>query len=108
GILVLVSGLGLWLDRGRRGGAIELVALVIAAPLAMLVVAPGLSPVWAALAPALVIGLLLRARDDLLHRECAIKLLWVLGPAFALSCAGIALLTIATGTTVPAEQWAVI
>jgi len=65
-----------------------------------------------AMAPALVVGLvvatLVRRREDPLHSECALKLLWVLGAAIALSWAGRALLVIATGTSVVNEQWAVL
>jgi len=109
GAVVVASGLGLWLDRGRRGGWLEMFALLTIVPLAAIAVTPlQLGPAWAALVPALVIALLLRARDDLLHSECALKLLWVMAPALALSGAGLVLLTTETGTSYAAEQWGVL
>src|SRR4030065_472856 len=63
---------------------------------------------WAALAGGLAVALLARDRDDLLHSECALKLGWVMVPALALSWAGLELLTLATGTPVVLEQWAVL
>ena len=78
-------------------------------PLAAVVVAPGGSTAaQAPLVVALVVAMLARNRRDLLHSECGVKLLWVLGPALALSWAGTELLTLATGTSVVAEQWAVL
>jgi len=105
----LASLLGLWLDRGRHGGPLELLALLRLVPLAALVA--GLwtaTPVTAVLVAALVIAMLSRARDDVLHSECALKLLWVLGPAFALSMTGVALLALSTATSVVPEQWGVL
>ncbi len=107
--LVAIATLGLWGDRVRRGGPLELLALLPLLPLVALVT--GLwtpPPAAAALVAALVVALLTRSRDDVLHSECALKLTWVLGPALALSFAGVALLAIATGTSVLAEQWAVL
>lgn len=57
---------------------------------------------------ALVVATLLRDGDLLLHGECALKLVWVMGAALALSWAGGQLLTLATGTAVVVEQWAVL
>jgi NADH:ubiquinone oxidoreductase subunit 2 (subunit N) len=86
-----------------------MVALLPLLPLVALVTglwAP--PPAAAALVAALAIALLTRSRDDVLHSECALKLMWVLGPALAVSFAGVALLAIATGTSVLGEQWAVL
>jgi NADH:ubiquinone oxidoreductase subunit 2 (subunit N) len=65
-------------------------------------------PFWVPLVVGLVVAGLARDQDDLLHGECALKLLWVMGTALALSWAGIELLTLATGTDVVLEQWAVL
>jgi len=65
---------------------------------------------WA-LAPlvaALVVAALARERPDPLPGECALKLAWVLGGAFALTAVGLALLALATGVTAPPEQWSVL
>lgn len=107
--LLVVSGLGLWLDRGRRGGWLEMATLLPMLPLVALVTGvwtPG--PAAIALVAALVVALLSRSRDDVLHSECALKLMWVLGPALAVSFAGVALLTVATATSVIHEQWGVL
>jgi NADH:ubiquinone oxidoreductase subunit 2 (subunit N) len=63
---------------------------------------------WAPLAVGLVVATLARDLDERLHGECAIKLLWVLGAACAMSWAGRELLTLATGTPFAREQWAVL
>ncbi|HEY6867490.1 MAG TPA: hypothetical protein VI792_09540, partial [Candidatus Eisenbacteria bacterium] len=78
-------------------------------PLAAIAATPARATfVLVPLAIALAVAMLARNRRDLLHSECGIKLLWVLGPALALSWAGMELLTLATGTSVIAEQWAVL
>ena len=78
-------------------------------PLAAIAATPARATfVLVPLAIALAIAMLARNRRDLLHSECGLKLLWVLGPALALSWAGMELLTLATGTSVIAEQWAVL
>ena len=69
---------------------------------------PVARPGWAPLAAGLVTAALARDRDDPLHAECSLKLLWVMGPALALSWAGLSLLTLATGTPIVIEQWAVL
>jgi hypothetical protein len=105
--MLTCSALMLGLER-RRGG-LELLYLVPLIPLAWIVVAPASASTLApALTAALVVALLSRQRDDLLHGECALKLLWVLGSALALSWAGVALLAVTTGTTRLEEQWAAI
>ncbi len=93
-------------ERGRVRAVARLAAL---APLAwMLTVAPAHLMMWPALTIGLVVAILARERDDLLHSECALKLLWVMGSAIALSWAGVELLSLVTGTATPAEQWAVL
>ena len=104
-----VSGLGLWLDRGRRGGPLEMTALLALLPLVAVVSGRWLPTLFGiVLVVGLVVALLSRSRDDVLHSECALKLLWVMGPALAVSFAGIGLLAIATGTSINVEQWAVL
>lgn len=96
------------LERGRRG-LIGMLPLVLAAPLAVAVAAaPRAELAWPALAVALVIAVLARAKDDALQTECALKMLWVMGVSIALSTAGRALLTAVTGTPLEDEQWAVL
>jgi hypothetical protein len=70
--------------------------------------APGASPSWTPLVVGVVVAALARDGDELLHGECALKLLWVMGSALALSWAGIELLSLATGTPYVREQWAVL
>jgi NADH:ubiquinone oxidoreductase subunit 2 (subunit N) len=78
-------------------------------PLAAAVaVAPYAGVQWPALATGVVVAMLARNRDSLFHSECALKLVWVMGAALALSWAGVELLTLATGTPVVIEQWAVL
>ena len=62
----------------------------------------------APLVAALVAAALARERSDPLPGECALKLVWVLGGAFALSAVGFALLALATGVIAPPEQWSVL
>lgn len=101
------SGLLLAMDRDARSRAWGMLPLLVLAPLAV-VVARGLGapPAWAPLAAGLTVALLSRAREDVLHSECALKLLWVLTTAFALSWTGHLLMVIVTGSAVPVEQWA--
>ena len=90
---------------GRRGLAPVAVLVALAFGLAM----PGRAgAIQAPLTVGVVIAELARDREDLLHGECALKLLWVMGSALALSWAGLELLTLATGTHVAVEQWAVL
>ena len=70
--------------------------------------APRCELAWPALAIGLVVALLSRPREDLLHSECAIKLLWVMGGALALSWAGLELLAFNSGTAEVLEQWSVL
>jgi NADH-quinone oxidoreductase subunit N len=96
------------LDRGGGTLLAQVTTLVALLPLAVIAtgVATG-SPVAPLLASGLAIAILARRRGDLLHGECALKLLWVLGSALALSWAGRALIVVATGTPYVVEQWAV-
>jgi len=103
----LLSGfLMLRLERPGRAGIGPAGALVALA--AGIGLAPGANPSWAPLVVGVVVAALARDGDELLHGECAIKLLWVMGSATALSWAGIELLALATGTPYVREQWAVL
>lgn len=83
-----------------------LASMAAVLPLAWAVAAPqAISPLRAVLLAALAVALLARDPRDLPQTECALKLTWVLGAAFALSWAGDSLLTLAAGTAVPQEQW---
>jgi NADH-quinone oxidoreductase subunit N len=102
-LLLLVQGRG---PRGLAGSAGPLLALVCCA-----LVLARLDAVGSAMAPlvaALVAAALAGERPDPLPGECALKLVWVLGGAFALSAVGLALLSLATGVTAPREQWGVL
>jgi len=90
---------------GRAGWAPAGVLIALAVSLAL---ANGARPAWTPLVVTLVIAALARDGDELLHGECALKLLWVMGSALALSWAGLELLTLATGTPYVLEQWAVL
>lgn len=104
---LLAAGLAL-LGTERRGW-LAFLPLVVLVSLAIAVArAPLGTPGWAPVVAGLAIATLARDRRDTLHAECALKLLWVIGPALALSWAGLSLLTIATGTEVAIEQWAVL
>lgn len=103
GAAVLVRQLDLRRDEGLPSAALTWVALL---PLALVVAAPmAVGPARGALVAALAVALLAHDREDLAQSECALKLTWVFGAAFALSWAGDSLLAIAAGTTVAAEQW---
>lgn len=104
--LLLVSLVLLGLE--RRGRRFPVPVAVLAALTLAIAWAPHARPAWAPLAVGLVVAALARDRNDPLHAECALKLLWVLGPALALSWAGLTLLTLATGTPIAIEQWAVL
>ncbi|HYM81336.1 MAG TPA: hypothetical protein VEY91_07980, partial [Candidatus Limnocylindria bacterium] len=91
----------------RRGPSV--IALVVLAALAALAgLGGGGEPYRAPLVIGLVVAAMARDSSETLHAECAIKLLWVMGGAMALSFAGLQLLTLATGTPVVQEQWAVL
>ena len=104
---LLLAGV-VWLGTERRGW-LAVVPLIVLASLALAISqAPVTGAGWAPLVTALVAATLARDRRDPLHAVCALKLLWVMGPALALSWAGLSLLTITTGTQVAIEQWAVL
>ena len=87
-----------WLDAA--------LATLMLLPLAILVAWPAvLTPARAAVAAGLSVALLAHDPRDLPQTEVALKLLWVLMAAFALSWAGDALLALASGTVRPREQW---
>jgi NADH:ubiquinone oxidoreductase subunit 2 (subunit N) len=106
--LAMLAGGAILLGMERQGRRGPVQAVVLAALALVIAAAPLGRAAWAPLATGLVIAALTRDHRDPLHTECALKLLWVLGPAFALSWAGLALLTLATGTPVAVEQWAVL
>jgi NADH-quinone oxidoreductase subunit N len=103
----LLAGLAmLRLERhGRAGLGPAAVLIALAAGIGL---APGAHPGWTPLVVGVVIAALTRDGDELLHGECALKLLWVMGSAIALSWAGLELLALATGTPYVLEQWAVL
>lgn len=93
----------------ERRGWMALVPVVVLVALALSIAnAPFAAAGGAPLVAGLVAATLARDKRDPLHAECALKLLWVIGPALALSWAGLLMLTLATGTPVPVEQWAVL
>jgi len=108
-LLALASaGLLLALDHDdERSRAWGLMPLLVLAPLSLVIARGQGAPIgWAPLASGLVVALLSRAREDVLHSECALKMLWVLATAFALSWAGLLLMIVVTGSSQPVEQWA--
>ncbi len=106
-LAALMAGLlMLRLERPGRAGVGPAGALVALA--AGIGLAPGADPSWTPLVVGVVVAALARDGDELLHGECALKLLWVMGSAIALSWAGLELLDLATGTPYVREQWAVL
>jgi NADH:ubiquinone oxidoreductase subunit 2 (subunit N) len=107
-LTALAAGLALLAGERRRDPAAPLPggALALAA-LAASVAFPG-GPERATLVAGLVVALLAHDRRDRLHAECGLKLLWVMGPALALSWLGVTLLAVATGTGATTEQWGVL
>lgn len=90
-----------WLDAG--------IVTVTLLPLAALIAWPAvLTPERAMMAAGLGVALLANDPRDLPQTEVALKLLWVLTAAFALSWAGDALLALASGTARTPEQWPVL
>src|SRR5262249_43141940 len=83
-LLLLIEGRGRLRQVAGVGIVLMLVAVLIGGPPA---------PVVA----ALVIGVLALDARDILHGECTVKLLWVLGAALVLSTLGSDLLVAATG-----------
>jgi formate hydrogenlyase subunit 3/multisubunit Na+/H+ antiporter MnhD subunit len=87
-----------WVDAG--------VATLMLIPLAAIVAWPGsFTPARAAIAAGLSVALLSHDPRDLPQTEVALKIMWVLAAAFALSWAGDALLALAAGSARPREQW---
>jgi NADH:ubiquinone oxidoreductase subunit 2 (subunit N) len=81
-------------------------ATLMLVPLAAIVAWPGtFTPARAAIAAGLSIALLAHDPRDLPQTEVALKIMWVLAAAFALSWAGDALLALASGSARPREQW---
>jgi NADH-quinone oxidoreductase subunit N len=108
-LALLAAAAMLALERSQRGVLGRLGPLVVLTPLAAGVAAsPIAGHAWPALAVGLVVAVLARNREDLLHSESALKLLWVMAGALALSWAGFELLVLATGTAMEPEQWAVL
>ncbi len=100
---------GVVLLGSERRGWLALIPFVVLVALALAIAnAPFAAAGGAPIVAGVVVATLARDRRDPLHGECALKLLWVIGPALALSWAGLLLLTLTTGTPVPAEQWAVL
>lgn len=96
-------------ERRRRPPAGWLALPLVLAPCALALARLDLAG-WA-LAPlvaALVAAALARGGRDPLPGECALKLVWVLGGAFALTAVGLGLLALATGVMAPSEQWSVL
>ncbi len=90
-----------WLDAG-------IVTLTLL-PLAGLIAWPAvLTPERAMMCAGLGVALLANDPRDLPQTEVALKVLWVLTAAFALSWAGDALLALASGTARTPEQWPVL
>ena len=82
-----------------------LVALTLV-PLAVGIAWPSVfTPARAALAAGLSVALLAHDPRDLPQTEVALKIMWVLLAAFALSWSGEALLALASGSARAREQW---
>jgi NADH-quinone oxidoreductase subunit N len=104
--VLIVSVLLYTLERRGRLGLVPTAALAILA--LAIATAPRVGTHTLPLTMALVVATLVRDGDQLLHGECALKLVWVMGAALAMSWAGGELLTLATGTPRVIEQWAVL
>ncbi len=87
-----------WLDAALVTLTLLPLAAVVAWPAAI-------TPARAALAAGLSVALLAHDPRDLPQTETALKLMWVLAAAFALSWAGDALLALAAGSARAREQW---
>jgi NADH-quinone oxidoreductase subunit N len=96
-------------ERRRRPFSGSLALLLMLVPCALVLARlDAVRWIMAPLVAALVAATLTRESQDPLPGECALKLVWVLGGAFALTATGLALLALATGVTAPAEQWSVL
>jgi len=108
-LALVAAALLRWTDRRGDPPAAALLPLAALAPLAAGFAGSAAAPrAFAPLAALVVVAMLARDREDRLHAECALKLMWVLGPAFALSWTGEHLLTVVTGTADVREQWGVL
>jgi NADH:ubiquinone oxidoreductase subunit 2 (subunit N) len=87
-----------WLEAAVAGLTLVPLAVVVAWPAVLL-------PARAALVAALSVALLAHDPRDLPQTEVALKIMWVLTAAFALSWAGDALLAMASGSARAREQW---
>ena len=87
-----------WLEATVVGLTLVPLAVVVAWPALLL-------PARAALVAALSVALLAHDPRDLPQTEVALKIMWVLTAAFALSWAGDALLAMASGSARAREQW---
>jgi NADH:ubiquinone oxidoreductase subunit 2 (subunit N) len=87
-----------WVEAAVVGLTLVPLAVVVAWPALLL-------PARAALAAALSVALLAHDPRDLPQTEVALKIMWVLTAAFALSWAGDALLAMASGSARAREQW---
>jgi NADH-quinone oxidoreductase subunit N len=108
--LALAAALLLLLAERRRS-AVHAAAtfLLVLVPCAIVLAHPGWAGgILAPLVAALIVAALAREGADPLPGECALKLLWVLGGAFALTGVGLALITLATGASAAPEQWGVL
>jgi formate hydrogenlyase subunit 3/multisubunit Na+/H+ antiporter MnhD subunit len=109
-LLALVAALLLLVpDVRRRAWHVALGLPLVLVPCAVVLMRGGAAggaapPLIAALIAA---ALAQRSRDPL-PSECALKLVWVLGGAFALTGVGLALMALATGVTPAPEQWSVL
>jgi hypothetical protein len=95
--------------QGARGWAGMPIRVAAAAALAALAALAPLRdhPAAVPAAIALTVAVLARERHDPRASECGVKLLWCLAGVFALAAVGWALLSLATGTVMAAEQWRV-
>jgi NADH:ubiquinone oxidoreductase subunit 2 (subunit N) len=108
-IAVAAAALLVLLERRAHSWLDTLPPFLLVAVLAVLITLSAHDSLAAVpLAIAFVVAVLARDTRNSLHGECALKLLWVMGGALALSWSGLALLTIATGTPFVAEQWGVL
>lgn len=108
--LALVAALLLGASERRRrplSGSLALLLMLVPCAL-VLARLDAAGWIMAPLVTALVAAALARESRDPLPGECALKLVWVLGGAFALTAVGLALLALATGVTAPPEQWSVL
>jgi NADH:ubiquinone oxidoreductase subunit 2 (subunit N) len=108
-LATLAAGMLILLERRTQPAYVSLAPLLLIAVLAGLVFSASQSGL--ALAPltiAFVVAILARDETHPFHAECGIKMLWLMGSAVALSWAGLALMTLATGTSVIGEQWGVL